>query len=271
MLREALEYLTTPCDPLPRRLGYLSELVALGARYRRQRRAWAPHVAACRRFILEATERAPEGGRALVAGSGLLIEVPLDELASRFDEVVLLDMLHARPVRRRAARLPNVRLLTLDATGALSPLAEALDAGRGLPAGFTPPPVPGGGFAFAISCNLLSQLPLLPLDAVERRAPMVPPAERVAFARRLARDHLEWLGGIADTAALFTDIESQWLESGTILEREDSVWGLPLPAPDLSWLWDIAPAPEQDRRHDLRHSVGAWFDVRTVTSALSAR
>ncbi|MGF7176258.1 hypothetical protein [Azospirillum doebereinerae] len=273
MLREAFEYLTTPCDPLARRLGYLGETVALGARYRRQSRAWAPHVAACRRFVTQAMERALQGektgGRAMVAGSGLLIELPLEELATRFDELVLVDILHARSVRRRVARLPNVRLVAMDVTGALVPLAAALDAGRALPTDFTPPPAPGGRFAFAVSCNLFSQLPLMPLEAVERRVPALPDADRLAFAQRLARDHLEWLAGAADSAALFTDTENLWLRGGAVLEREDSAWGLALPAPDVSWLWDIAPAPEQHRRNDLRHSVGAWFDVRTVTSALS--
>ncbi len=271
MLREAFEYLTTPCDPIPRRMGYLAEMVALGARHRRQRRAWAPHVAACRRFMAQATGRVPPGGRALVVGSGLLIEVPLDRLATRFDEVLLLDLLHARSVRRRAARLPNVRLLTVDVTGCLAPLAAALDAGTGLPTRFAPPSLDLGRIDLALSCNLLSQLPLLPLDAIERHAPATPQPERQAFAQRLTRDHLDWLCGVAASASLFSDTESLWLDQGIVVEREESVWGLSLPAPDMSWLWDIAPAPEQHPRHDLRHSVGAWFDVRTITEALPSR
>ncbi|BAI72189.1 hypothetical protein AZL_015510 [Azospirillum sp. B510] len=264
MLREAFEYLTTPCPPLARRFGYLAEMVALGARYRRQRRAWAPHVAACHRFIDQAVRRAEPGGRALVAGSGLLIEVPLETLAARFDEVVLADLLHGRAVRRRAASLPNVRLLELDVSGALVPLAAALDHGAPLPTAFEPPVPAGGPFRFVLSCNLLSQLPLLPLDAVERRAPATPEAERMAFALRLVRGHLWWLSVIAERAALFTDIDASWLDGGVVTEVEDSTWGLDLPAPDMSWLWDIAPAPEQHRRQDLRHSVGGWFDVRTL-------
>lgn len=268
MLREAFEYLTTPCPPLARRFGYLAEMVALGARHRRQRQAWAPHVAACRRFVDQAIQRVEPGGRALVAGSGLLIEIPLESLTARFDQVVLVDMLHSRAVRRRAARLPNVRLLELDVSGALAPLAAALDRGGPLPAAFAPPVLDGAPFRFAVSCNLLSQLPLLPLEAVERHLPDLPEADRMAFARRLARDHLGWLAGLAERAALFTDTESCWLRGGDVLEADDSTWGLALPAPDMSWLWDIAPAPEQDRRHDLRHGVGGWFDVRTVTSAV---
>nr|WP_211112302.1 hypothetical protein [Azospirillum soli] len=259
-MREAFEYLTTPCPPLARRFGYLAEAVALGARYRRQRRAWEPHVEACRRFVAEAAERAPRGGRALVAGSGLLIEVPLRELAERFDEVVLVDVIHARSVRREVRRFANVRLVELDVAGILDPLEATLRSGGHLPSP-NPPELAGGRFAFAVSCNLLSQLPLMPLDAIDRRAPHVPDAERATFAKALARSHLAWLARTAHTAALFTDIESLWLDGGRVVEREDSTWGIPLPAPDRRWDWDIAPAPEEDRRRDLRHTVGAWFDV----------
>ncbi|MBK1836093.1 hypothetical protein JHL17_01595 [Azospirillum sp. YIM B02556] len=268
MLREAFEYLTTPCPPLARRFGYLSEMVALGARYRRQSRAWAPHVAACHRFVDQAMQRTDPGGRALVAGSGLLIEIPLDALAARFDEVVLVDILHSRAVRRRAASLANVRLVETDVSGALAPLAVALDRGAPLPTGFEPPTPQDGPFRFAVSCNLLSQLPLLPLEAVERHAPGIGETERLAFALRMVHGHLRWLAAVAERAALFTDIDASWLHGGSVTEVEDSTWGLALPAPDMSWLWDIAPAPEQDRRQDLRHSVGGWFDVRTVTSVL---
>ncbi|MGY0832243.1 hypothetical protein [Azospirillum argentinense] len=260
MLREAFEYLTTPCPPLARRYGYLAEAVALGARHRRQRQAWAPHVDACRRFVQEAAERAPRGGRALVAGSGLLIEVPLPLLAERFGEVVLVDMVHTHTARLQARRHPNVRLLTLDVTGALAPLDAALSDGSPLPLP-SPPDLPGERFAFALSCNLLSQIPLLPLDAIDRKAPSTPEAERDRFARTLAQTHRSWLSRVAEQATLFTDTESLWMESGAIQERETSLWGLDLPSPDRVWDWDIAPAPEEDRRRSLRHRVGAWFNL----------
>ncbi|MFC5354705.1 hypothetical protein [Azospirillum himalayense] len=260
MLREAFEYLTTPCPPLARRYGYLAEAVALGARHRRQRQAWAPHVDACRRFVQEAAERAPQGGRALVAGSGLLIEVPLPLLAERFGEVVLVDIVHTHTARLQARRHPNVRLLTLDVTGALAPLDAALSDGSPLPLP-SPPNVPGERFAFALSCNLLSQLPLLPLDAIDRKAPNTPEAERDRFARTLAQTHRSWLSRVAEQATLFTDTESLWMESGAVQERETSLWGLDLPSPDRVWDWDIAPAPEEDRRRSLRHRVGAWFNL----------
>lgn len=266
MLREALEYLTTPCPPLARRHGYLAEMVALGARYRRQRAAWAPHVARCHDFIADAIRDRPKGGRALVVGSGRLIEVPLPVLAERFDEVVLVDMLHIWSVRRAARRCGHVRVATADITGTLAAL-DGMSADKlPLPAP-APPDLPGERFAFAVSCNLLSQLPLLPLAVIEHKIPGTPDAARTDFAQSLLRSHLAWLARAAHRPALFSDTESLWLSDGRVVGRDDSLWGLRLPAPDRRWTWNIAPAPEEDARLDLHHVVGAWLDASGLAAA----
>lgn len=248
MLREVWEYLTTPASPLARRLGYVAEAVALGARHRRQRRAWGPHVAEARRFVLEA---AAGGGRLLVAGSGRLIEVPLAELAARFGEVVLADLVHVRAVRREARRFGNVTLVEADLTGAL---AGVLAGG---PPDLRPPDL--GRFDAAVSCNLLSQLPVLPLEALERLG--VGEAERAAFARALVEGHVAWLRRSAAVAALYTDVETEWIEDGRAVERDGSLWGVAMPPPDRGWNWDIAPPGEQERRRALRHRVAAWRNL----------
>jgi hypothetical protein len=53
---------------------------------------WEPHVANSRRRILEAASRCERHSRALVLGAGNCTEIPLEELARNFDEVVLTDL-----------------------------------------------------------------------------------------------------------------------------------------------------------------------------------
>lgn len=258
MLRELWEYLATPAPAAARRLGYLTETVALGARHRRQRRAWAPHVAACHAFITRAAAAAAPGGQALVLGSGWLAEVPLPALASRFAAVVLADIIHPRPVRRLAARVPNVRLETLDVTGTAAALA----------AGTVPDPAaavfPAGPFAFAVSCNLLSQLPILPLAALERAG--WGEEERRGFAHSLIRAHLDRLRAAAPVAALYSDTAALWLDrGGRVVQRDGPLWGaVPLPPADDAWMWDIAPAPEEHRTLSLRHCVSGWRNLNAA-------
>lgn len=265
MLIEMLEYRLTPDGPLSQDYDYLAQAVSLGARYRRQRKAWAPHVEQCRRFILDAVaqvpaSRTPTGGRALVAGSGRLIEIPLAALAERFREVILLDMAQPMITRRLARRYPNVRLATGDATGVLHALSAALKSSGPPPdPAQAVPPFAGERFDFALSANLASQLPLLPDEALERRRPDVGDAARRAFGRALIERHFRWLREIAGTAALYSDIESRWTDAaGREVERDDTLWGAELPPPQRQWDWLIAPAPEEEKLYDLRHTVAGW-------------
>lgn len=253
MLREVWEYLTTSASPLARRLGYVTEGVALGARHRRQHHAWTPHVAEAQRFVLEA---AGGGRRLLVAGSGRLIEVPLAALADRFDEVVLADLVHPRLVHRLSRRFANVTLIERDLCGRLAGVLA------GVPGEGRPPDL--GRFDAAVSCNLLSQLPVLPLEALEKRG--VGAEERAAFARTLIEEHVAWLRASAGVAALFTDVETEWVADDRTTRREDSLWGVPLPPPDRTWTWDIAPHGEHDRHHALRHRVAAWRDLNETAT-----
>lgn len=263
MLIELLEYRLTPDGPLSRDYDYLAQAVSLGSRYRRQRKAWAPHVDHCRRFILEAMAQAEPGGRALVAGSGRLIEIPLAALAEHFADVVLLDMAQPMIARRLARRFPNVRLATGDATGALQALSAALADGGPLPdPAAAAPPFAGERFDFALSANLASQLPLLPIEAIERRRPDIDAAARHAFSRSLIERHIRWLRRTGAVAAFYSDIDRRWIDrQGREVERQDSTWGAALPPPDRTWDWLLAPAPEEEKDYDLRLTVAGWMNL----------
>ena len=249
MLAEALEYLLTPCPSWARRFGLLHQAVCLRARHRRLRAAWAPHLEACRRFIAEAAALAPAGGRAVVLGSGLSIELPLEALAARFSELVLVDAVHGWPERLRARRLPTVRMVETDLTGVLERLS-----GPDLPE--PAPPLAGQRFDFAVSANLLSQLPVFPLGHLGER---LAPAELEGFARALIERHLEGLRALAPLSCLITDFEHLYVDGERLIERDDPLYGAALPPSNTEWLWEIAPRPEDAPDYDRRYRVGGWI------------
>lgn len=271
MLAEFLHYVATPCRREARSLGYLLHAIAVWARHRRCRSAWAPHVAECRGLVHAAVERCDRHRRALVVGSGLLAEVPIADLARRFDEVVLVDMVHLLPARRAAWRWPNIRLVEADVTGAVAPLRAILAAGgtAALPLDALPAPFAGESpdadlpdIDLVISANLLSQLPLVPLEAIEGRSRHYGETDLTAFAEALIRGHLAWLTGLGAVACLFTDVEDLTLKDGRVVEREDTLFGVALPPPDRRWPWDIAPAPEEYPDRDRRLTVAGYIDLR---------
>ena len=256
MLAELFEYCITPCTRRARALGYLKEAAAIRARHARLREQWRGHLENSRRAILDAARACPGRGWALVAGSGALLDIPLEELSALFGQVVLADMVHPVNARLRARRLGNVRLETVDVTGITDRLdslssADAFDAtGHAISELF-----PGFIPDFTVSANLLSQLPLLPCAALARRG--WDQAGQDGLARALIAAHLAWLRGLSGSWCLVAD--TAWI---TGQERADPLYGLAPPDPWRSWHWAIAPRPEIYADRDVFHEVSAWRGPR---------
>ncbi len=264
MLFELLEYLTTPCPPVARRMGYLREAVAIRARYARHRAAWQPHLAASREVIRRAVARCASRRRAVVLGSGLLLDVPLEELAAAFEEVELVDLVHLRPARRRAAKFANVVLRETDITG----VAVALERGeREKRTGLPPPAPPAIGDAdLIVSANVLSQLPVVPTAYLARRRRHAE-GEVTAFARRLVESHLEWLNGQKGVVVLLTDIARAYVEGeDRVVQKYDVLYGVRLPPADHEWDWTVGPVGEVTSRFALRNRVAAYLDFRAASA-----
>ncbi len=226
-------------------MGHLREIIAIQARHRRHRAAWAPHLEATCATVLEAADGCARHDTVLVAGSGLLLDVPIDALAARFARVLLADVVHLRTARRRTRALSNVFHVEADVTGCL----EAVHRTRG-------PAAPAGPFLddpridLVVSANLLSQLPLLPCAwlGVEPDG---------AFARTLVEGHLAWLRSFP-RACLVTD----WQRVYSTGEVEDALAGAALPAGGREWTWAVAPRGEIARGVGLDLRVRGFSDLR---------
>ncbi|AOS43654.1 hypothetical protein Verru16b_00706 [Lacunisphaera limnophila] len=263
MLSGFLRRLFTRCPPAGRQLGLLREHEAIAERHTRVRAAWAPHLAECRKVVLETAARCPQRRRALVIGAGDCLDVPVAELAERFDEVVLADIVLSAEVRRWVRKMPGrVRGEVWDASGALAALAAVRETVTATvaPDFFAradPGPPPGGLADFIVSANCISQLGLVPghsLPAYEQDTGL---PERCA--RAAAKRHLAWLAQqpgvrllLADAARLDLGPDGRQLKKETLHER------FGLPKPDRTWRWDLAPIPEWSPDFHRVHEVGAW-------------
>jgi hypothetical protein len=92
MIREWLTQLITPFPAPARRMRYLYEQIAIRARHRRHRAAWAPHLVACRDAVRQAVPCCQGQELAAIVGAGVCLDMPLPELTARFRRVVLLDV-----------------------------------------------------------------------------------------------------------------------------------------------------------------------------------
>lgn len=228
MIVEALTYLLTPCPAWARRAGFLKESVAIGARCRRQRRAWNPHLTQSKQAILDTldVDLGPEP-RIAVIGSGHGFDMPLEALAARAGAIDLVDAVHPWRMRRYARGMPAVRLVHADVTGRAGP-------------DYTP----AGPLDLIVSLNLISQL-------------------GVALGRgdaALREAHIAWLRRRARRVLIIGDHERRRRDLTTGMVLTD-----PLTPPSLAaapvqaeWVWSVAPAGEIAPDLAVETTVRVW-------------
>lgn len=242
MLAEVLAWLFTPASTLARKTGHLSESIAIVARERRCRAAWAPHLAASRSALLASSRRAVKRRTALVLGSGPLLDVPLAELSAMFGQVWLVDMVHPWRARREARQFANIRLIEHD-------IAESQGEAAGRPERF----LDEADIDWVASVNLLSQL--ANPDTCCRG---VSASETETRGRELMARHLEYLGRFRAPVCLVTDVEQVTVDAaGGVLESTDFRQLLTDWRVRAEWRWDIAPPGELAGGLSRYHRVAA--------------
>lgn len=250
MLAEALNFAATYAITPRRRAGEINASVALWARARRCARDWAAHETNCRAFVTKAIEALPERRVAVVLGSGLLRDVPIEALSRSFREVRLYDLQHLASVRLRAAMkgLRNVRFECRDLSGYERLIADPAS---------TPEPLSFlrdiADLDLVISANLLSQIGV----GIGRLVKNDPAAPQDAV-HRLIRAHVESLSTLSAKSSLITDISYEVMDrQGRILERDDLMHGVALPPASAGWSWQVAPFGELDPGYRAVHRVVA--------------
>jgi len=260
MLYELFAYLTTPCPQYVRHMDYLYEIIAMKSRYRRNRAAWQSHLDNTCRFVLSAAERCHHRNKAVLLGSGLLLDVPLEELSSMFQEVVLLDIVFLPEVRRRINQYKNVKLIQHDVTNMAKKLHESIEFGRPeLPMAAPAVPEIDGTTGLVVSLNVLSQLWVMPRAYALKKLRGLDEEQVDDWCRQIVESHYAFLLSTPCTVGLVADTEFiQRDRKGTIISRGSTIAGLTLPKPDASWTWDIVPMRESRQYLSKELNVGAW-------------
>lgn len=260
MLHEFLTYLTTPCPPAVRRMGYVRELIAMRGRYKRRRIAWEPHLDNTRRCVRKAAERCRNRNKVVVLGAGLLLDVPLAELSSLFQEVILMDIVCLPEVRKRIKGYDNVTFVERDVTS----IAQRLYSNKRQGRYDLPEPVPAftgidDQIDLVVSLNILSQLTVVPREYAIRHLPGLAEDQVDEWCGRIVESHIAALRALTCSVRLVADYEFVKRDrDGNVFSRGSTVSGLTLPKPDSSWIWTIAPLGEESRAWSKELMVGAW-------------
>ena len=260
MLLEIFKYLRTPCPAPLREMGYLKELIGLEARAHRCLQDWLPHLIASRELITEAARLCQNRRRAVVLGSGGLLDIPLAELAEMFEEVVLVDVLHLPSVRKAIAEFDNVTLMEHDVAQVIAPLYSQVRDSTPLPLPEADLPIAGADFV--VSANVVSQLPVIPVEYAAR-AGKHSTAGLSVLSKTLIESHLAALMAFQGDVCLITEVEHQILSGEEILTRYDPLHGVVVPAQlgtsRRFWDWNFAPRPERYKDRDVRYQIEGFM------------
>jgi hypothetical protein len=262
MLTDWIELLIAPCPLWAREMGYVRDLLGIRRRYRQWRREWEPHCEHSRRVVRSAIARCRQRRKAVILGSGWLLDVPLAELSAGFRDVILVDILHPLATRWRTRRYRNVLLHTADVSGTAQGVWRAVEERSPLPRAAPDLFVGDDEVDLTVSLNLLSQLPCLPeqyLHACGTHSR----EEITAWCQDVVRAHLDYLRRLRGVVTLISDVEARTIStSGAEVARHGTLYGVEFPFEGERWIWPLVPRKRRFPHHSEHLVVVGVVDIK---------
>jgi hypothetical protein len=241
-----------------RKMKFTSDQLGIMNRYVREKENWDKHIQESKDFILRSAN-SKEKGKVVVLGSGWLLDVPLQELSEMFREVILIDIVHPKPVVKKISKYSNVTLLKADITGGMIDyIYENANKKEKLL-------VPIHTFSFnlpentdfVISLNIMCQLHIILADYLKNIS-FFSDKELKEFDKNIQIAHLKILP--EKKTCLITDIEEE------ILTKDDQTIGVnplihvDLPAGNFSKVWQW----EFDSKMTYRDDYKTFFNTQAI-------
>lgn len=262
MLREAITYLLTPKTPLAKKYGFLYESIGLQARFERCKKDWLPHLKNCQDIFLSTVHKLPQKKSVVILGSAHLHEIPLHLLVENFEEITLVDVIH--PLRHHwlAKRNPRLKLITQD----LSQLHEKLESLKNLDdlrahlETLAQKPLFFFKADLIVSSNILSQLALLPMAAVEKRTQeSLTLEQKDEISTKVTEMHLKNLKNCeghklvyCDRRVIYRDPRGDIIYEGFYPVSFDGFKKI------KDWMWHLAPLKEASKDYSIEMKIEAY-------------
>ena len=232
MLAEYVKYLTAPASRYARELGYLKESIAFEGRAQRHWKMWDVHFKNCQDLILKEAEKIRKNRTIWIFGSGSLYETPWKILWEQGHRLKLVDIYHPPRVKNLVQSYSHIQLLELDVTGFddLSPLQKVLLKNPVVP------PLSIHPEDLMVSCNMLSQLPICPLQYLSKNTE-ISEEEKIQWARKIQSHHFQWLQSYGSHVLLMSDFEIHYLGKDLNLIRIEEQPFRPVADQVAKWVW----------------------------------
>lgn len=262
MIREALTFLFTPMTPVAKEYGFLYQSIALQHRYERCKKIWLPHLKNCQDLFLEAIQDLPQKKSVVILGSSHLHEIPMHLLEKNFASITLVDVIHPMKHHWMAKRNSRLKLITQDVTQSLDKLVSlnSLDDLHQLIVHLRSQDLFHFEADLIVSGNLLSQLALLPIEALEKKIKRpLSLEEKDTICSAFAEIHLRNLQNCKGRKLVYADREVTYRDP-----QEQVIYKGQYPVSFAGftkikeWIWLLAPLKEASKDYSIEMKIEAY-------------
>ena len=226
-----------------KKMGYLRDQEGILNRYMRESSQWKTHLENTRNFINNSFADTHINSVA-VLGSGWLLDIPLSELARRFNKIYLVDIWHPPQIRNRVKDIKNIELLETDLSGgAVEQLWQitrnkgAIDNSRTTDFFKLYPPLSNIQTDAYISVNLLNQLDIILCDFLVKYGYFQQEATD-QFRSMIQAFHIEWIKQIP--GCIISDISETGIDSSGKESTKTLLYtNLPSGHRSAQWTWEF--------------------------------
>jgi hypothetical protein len=240
------------------KIGLLSDQRGIYRRYCREARNWESHLENSRKQIVEFCNSKNNKSVAIL-GSGWLLDVPLEYLASRFADVYLFDIWHPRKVRREVKNFTNVHLVERDLTGGVIAKISTLKANN-LVAEITHCQMNGlpeaESFDVVVSLNLLSQIDSLLIDYLSEKTSLTD-EDLLEIRQVIQQQHVNSLP--VGKSLLISDYLEMYESLYSDEKKQKKLIHIFLPQTRSEWLWNFDTKGLYSDGYNVKMKVGAWL------------
>lgn len=262
MIREALIFLLTPTTSIAKKYGFLYQSIALQHRFQRCKTVWLPHLKNCQELFQETLKDLPQKKSVVVMGSAHLHEIPLHLLTGNFENITLVDIVHPLKHHWLAKRNPRLRLITQDLSLSLDKL-DSISSPEDLQTliqKLREKELFNFQADLIISANILSQLALLPMEALEKKIKRsLTIEEKDGFCTAFAEMHLENLKKCQGRKLIYADREVIYRDpQGKEIYRGKYPVSFAGFKKLREWMWMLAPLKEASKDYSIEMKIEAY-------------
>lgn len=229
-----------PSDKILRRMGFFIDQEGIYRRFLDESDGWNEHINKTKDFIKRTLELYTPKNVAIF-GSGWLLDIPIDLLASTCEKVYLYDIRHPRQILHKFRDFKNLIFVISDLTGGIIEETYHLvkNSKKGVPTFDTinPKPfIPYESVDFTFSVNVLNQLDIMVIEYL-RKKKVFDPTIHADFRKKIQLAHLMSLP--TGKSAIITDyMEMLYDRTDKFVENRDLLYiELPQGRRKSEWIW----------------------------------